>query len=158
MTGSDKKILALLQKGFPICENPYQKLAEEAGITENELLEKIEGWKQEGLIRKIGAFVNHRISGYTANGMAVFDMPKDKVREIASRMAGRDSVSHCYERPRLPRWPYRLYAMIHGKSRDEVETEVRDIVRQEDITDYRILFSTRELKKTGSRLFREDRS
>ncbi|MBD3320145.1 MAG: Lrp/AsnC family transcriptional regulator [Chitinivibrionales bacterium] len=158
MTDTDKKLLRILQKGIPISAKPWKTVAEQAGITESDVLEKVASWLDEGLIRKIGAFVNHRISGYPANGMAVFDIPKEQAAETGNRIAQRETVSHCYERPWLPRWPYRLYAMVHGKTRDAVIAEVNNIARNEGITGYRILFSTREFKKSGSRLFMEDNS
>jgi DNA-binding Lrp family transcriptional regulator len=108
-----------------------------------------------GIIRRIGAVPNHYALGYTANGMSVWDVPDASVREIGERIGRLDFVSHCYHRPRhLPAWPYNLFAMLHGRSRDEVEAHVRTIAQLLGAADrgHAVLYSTRILKKTGLRL------
>jgi DNA-binding Lrp family transcriptional regulator len=108
-----------------------------------------------GIIRRIGAVPNHYRLGYRANGMSVWDLPDERIAELGRRVVALTFVSHCYRRPRrLPQWPYNLFAMVHGHSRDEVEDQVAEIAgllgdaaRRHDV-----LYSTRILKKTGLRL------
>ena len=109
----------------------------------------------EGLIRRIGAVPNHYRLGFSANGMSVWDVADDQVDGLGERIGALSFVSHCYRRPRrLPVWPYNLFAMLHGRSRDEVEAQALQVAallgnacRAHDI-----LYSTAILKKTGLRL------
>jgi DNA-binding Lrp family transcriptional regulator len=111
--------------------------------------------QERGIVRRIGAVPNHYRLGYRANGMSVWDLPDDRVSQLGRQVGALDFVSHCYRRPRrLPAWPYNLFAMVHGRSRAEVEDQVAriaallgDAVRAHDV-----LYSTRILKKTGLRL------
>ena len=108
-----------------------------------------------GIIRRIGAVPNHYALGYRANGMTVWDVADDQIDELGARVGRLDFVTHCYQRPRhLPDWPYNLFAMVHGRTREEVEEKARVIAvllgaasRGDDI-----LYSTRILKKTGLRI------
>ena len=156
LTNSDKKLLRHLQQDLPLCERPFAELAEKAGLTEEEVMSRVRGWLESGIIRRIGAFIVHRRAGYEANGMVVWDVQEENVEELGKKMAARGSVSHCYARPRSERWPYRVYTMIHGKTRGEVEAEVRSIARELEIEEYKILFSLRELKKSETKIFMED--
>jgi siroheme decarboxylase len=156
LTESDKKLLRLLQRELPLCERPFAALAEQAGLCEDEVILKVRGWLESGIIRRVGAFIVHRQAGYEANGMAVWGVSEEKVEEYGNKMATHESVSHCYARPRSERWPYRLYTMIHGKTRGEVEEEAKNISGELGIEEYRILFSLRELKKSETKIFMED--
>ncbi|MFA6450520.1 MAG: AsnC family transcriptional regulator [bacterium] len=156
LTESDIKLLRLLQGGLPMSDRPFAELAERAGLTEEETLRRTRAWLETGVIRRVGAFIAHRRVGFSANGMAVWDVAEDRLEEAGAKMAERASVSHCYARPRSDRWPYRLYTMIHGKTRDEVEAEARNISEELGIAKFKILFSARELKKSDSKLFMED--
>jgi len=107
------------------------------------------------VIRRIGVVPNHYALGYRANGMSVWDVPDELVDDFGARIGAIDFVSHCYRRPRhLPLWPYNLFAMVHGKSRDEVESKVAEIAALlgARARAHEILYSTRILKKTGMRL------
>jgi DNA-binding Lrp family transcriptional regulator len=98
---------------------------------------------------------NHYRLGYTANGMTVWDVPDADIREVGRRVGELDIVSHCYQRPRrLPDWPYNLFAMVHGHSREEVKAKVQQIAQLlgDRVRGYDVLVSTRILKKTGLRL------
>jgi len=111
--------------------------------------------KDIGLIRRIAAVPNHYAIGYTANGMSVWDVADVQVDALGRQVGALAFVSHCYRRPRhLPEWPYNLFAMVHGRSRDEVETQVRVIadVLGTACRAHEVLYSTRILKKTGLRL------
>ena len=128
LTNSEIILLRLLQQELPLCERPFEALGEKSGLTEEEVILKVRGWLESGIIRRVGAFIVHRRAGYEANGMAVWDVPEEKVEECGNKMAARESVSHCYARPRSEKWPYMLYTMIHGKTRGEVEAVAQSIV------------------------------
>ena len=108
-----------------------------------------------GIIRRIAVIPNHYRIGYQANGMSVWDVPDERIAELGDRVGALDFVSHCYHRPRrLPAWPYNLFAMVHGRERDEVEDKVQAIAELlgEAARAHEVLYSTRILKKTGLRL------
>jgi siroheme decarboxylase len=155
LTERDISLLRELQKEMPVCERPFAEIAARAGMTEEEVVSKLREWLDSGIVRRFGAFIRHRKAGFTANGMAVWDLPEERVEEIGNKMSARESISHCYARPRTDKWPFRLYAMIHGKSREEVEKTAREISESENIDNYKILFSLRELKKSDTKLFME---
>ena len=107
------------------------------------------------LDRRIGVVPNHYRLGYVANAMSVWDVPDEHIEAVGREVGGLDIVSHCYRRPRrLPDWPYNLFAMVHGHSREEVAEKVDDIARLlgDRVRGHDILFSTRILKKTGLRI------
>jgi len=151
----DKRIVAATQAGLPLCPRPYLALAETLGLGEREVMHRIGRMLATGAIRRIGAVPNHYALGYGANGMSVWDVPDAEIGEIGRRVGALPFVTHCYRRPRhLPDWPYNLFAMVHGKSRDEVAEKVDEIAALLGPAgqDHDVLYSTRILKKTGLRL------
>ncbi|MCW5699035.1 MAG: AsnC family transcriptional regulator [Rhodospirillales bacterium] len=151
----DRRIVKATQSGLPLVPRPYHALAETLGVTPEQIMDRMRRLLAKGIIRRIGAVPNHYRLGYTANGMSVWDVDDAAVAETGAAMGQLDFVSHCYHRPRqLPIWPYNLFAMVHGRSREEVEAKVKKIAAllgdREDGHD--ILYSTRILKKTGLRL------
>jgi DNA-binding Lrp family transcriptional regulator len=109
---------------------------------------------EAGAVRRIGAVPNHYRLGLRGNGMSVWDLDDEQVDALGARIGALDFVSHCYLRPRrLPLWPYNLFAMVHGRDRDEVRTaaaRIEEIVA-DHCTGHRVLFSEAILKKTGLR-------
>ena len=151
----DRRLIAATQQGLPLVYEPYRDLAGRIGLDEAEIIARLKRLLDDGAIRRIGAIPNHYALGFTANGMSVWDVADELVAEVGARVGALDFVTHCYERPRhLPLWPYNLFAMVHGRSRDEVCSKVGEIAgligpaaRSHDV-----LFSTRILKKTGLRI------
>jgi len=118
-------------------------------------MELVRSMLAEGKIKRLGAVPNHYALGIRANGMAVWDVPDDRVSEVGPRLGQMPEVSHCYRRPRhLPAWPYNLYAMIHGYTREEVLAAVERIARELGIDGlpHEVIFSTRVRKKQGTRV------
>lgn len=155
MNDIERRLIARVQSGLPLVEEPYRQVADDLGLTEEEVIEMLRRMLDEGKIRRIGVVPNHYALGIRANGMCVWDVPDDRVSAVGQRMGARPEVSHCYRRPRHdPDWPYNLFCMVHGRSRDEVLAIVEDIAADLDIADvpHRVLFSTRMLKKSGVRL------
>ena len=151
----DRKIIAATQGGLPLVREPYRAVAERIGTDEATVIAHLRHLLAEGAIRRIGAIPNHYALGFTANGMSVWDVADDKVAEIGAAVGALAFVTHCYERPRHPPlWPYNLFAMVHGRSRDEVRAKVADIAALigPAACGHDILFSTRILKKTGLRI------
>ena len=151
----DRRLVLATQAGLPLVSRPYQQLAEQLGVSADEVMLRLERMLENGVIRRIGAVPNHYAIGYTANGMSVWDVPDERVDELGERIGALDFVTHCYHRPRqLPAWPYNLFAMAHGSSRDEVLVKVAKIAALlgGDCRAYDVLFSTKILKKTGLRI------
>ncbi len=151
----DRRLVLATQAGLPLVPRPYHALAQELGLPPAEVMARIAKLLETGVIRRIGAVPNHYALGYTANGMSVWDVPDERVDELGEQVGRLAFVSHCYHRPRhLPLWPYNLFAMVHGKNRQEVAQMVSEIAvllgpanRAHDV-----LYSSRILKKTGLRL------
>ncbi len=146
------RILKLTQDGIPLTHSPFANVAEELGISEKEVVDRIAAMQEKGFIRRFGASIGHRVIGVTANAMCTWDVPDERVEEVGAVMAGFDEVTHCYERPRYPDWPYNLFTMVHSYTRDDCEEVARQISRATGIRDYKLLYSEREFKKTGVRL------
>lgn len=151
----DRRLIVATQAGLPLVARPYHALAEQLGTTPETVMVRLSAMLERGTIRRIGAVPNHYAIGYTANGMSVWDVPDERVDELGARIGALDFVTHAYHRPRaLPAWPYNLFAMVHGSSREEVLTKVaqiRDLLGA-DCRASDVLFSTRILKKTGLRI------
>lgn len=152
---TDRAIIVATQGGLPLVARPYHAIAEGLQLEPWQVMTRILRMQEAGVIRRLGVVPNHYAIGYRANGMSVWDVPDDRVDQLGESVGGFEFVSHCYRRPRrLPQWPYNLFAMVHGKSRDEVEQKVAHIAALlgEHVRSHTILYSTRILKKTGLRL------
>ena len=144
----DRAIILATQEGLPLVPQPYHAVAEQVGISPDEVMKRLNAMLESGVIRRIGAVPNHYALGYKANGMTVWDVADERIGQL-------DFVSHCYQRPRhLPDWPYNLFAMVHGHDRAEVERMAQQIAALlgEASRGHEILYSTRILKKTGLRI------
>jgi DNA-binding Lrp family transcriptional regulator len=151
----DEKLIAATQAGLPLVPRPYHAVAEQMGLSVDEVMLRLQRMQKAGIIRRIGAVPNHYALGYRANGMTVWDIPDELARTAGREIGALDFVSHCYLRPRhLPDWPYNLFAMVHGKNRDEVETKMSQIreLLGDRCRDHTVLYSSRILKKTGLRI------
>ncbi|MBU0500591.1 MAG: Lrp/AsnC family transcriptional regulator [Gammaproteobacteria bacterium] len=149
-----RAIIKATEEGLPLVEAPFECIGRPLGLSSREVIDLMEGMLASGGIRRIGAFPNHYKLGLRGNGMTVWDVPDEVLEEAGQAIGALDFVSHCYERPRHPGiWPYNLFAMAHGRDRDEVRAKGRcvaellgDRCRGQDT-----LFSTAILKKTGLR-------
>lgn len=151
----DRQIILATQEGLPLVPQPYHAVADQVGITPDEVMERLQHMLDSGVIRRIGAVPNHYALGYKANGMTVWDVADERMDELGERIGALEFVSHCYHRPRhLPDWPYNLFAMVHGHDRSEVEKKAEQIAALlgDACSGHEILYSTRILKKTGLRI------
>ena len=155
LNDEERRLLVAIQDGLPVVERPYEAVAARLGTTEERVIATIASLLQRGVIKRLGAVPNHYALGITANGMAVWDVPDESVSELGRRLAARPEVTHCYRRPRrLPEWRYNLYAMVHGRSREEVAEVVERIAAEAGLSGFphEILFSVRQFRKRGTRL------
>ena len=151
----ERNIIKQTQSGLPITARPYQKIASDIGCSTQDVIEGLNNMLGNGIIRRIGAVPNHFRLGFKANGMTVWDVPDEQVIELGNQIGQLDFVSHSYQRPRhLPLWPYNLFAMVHGHSREAVSEKTKQIkqILGEQCRAHEILYSTAILKKTGLRL------
>lgn len=152
---ADRNLIAATQQGLPLTPSPYADIASRLGISEDEVIDRLARLKSRGIIRRIALAPNHYALGVLANGMSVWDVDDRAASELGAKVGALPFVSHCYLRPRaLPDWPYNLFAMIHGRRREEVEDQRGVIARLlgSACRAHDILYSTRILKKTGLRL------
>jgi DNA-binding Lrp family transcriptional regulator len=154
-TEEDKEFIRQLQKDIEIVDRPFLNASENLGITEEQIFEKLHEYENIGVMRRYAAILRHREAGFTANGMIVWKVPEKRISEVGEKLGAFPQVSHCYERPVYPDWPYNVFSMIHCKSFDEAGQMAKDIQKQIDVNDYKILFSSREFKKTRVEYFVE---
>ena len=154
LSAADTALVRACQAGLPRCRRPYQALADSLGWQEAQVIERLQHMLAHGIIRRIGAAPNHYAIGYTANGMAVFDIDDAHIDACGERLGALAQVSHCYHRPRQPGWPYNLFAMCHGGDRDAVRADVALLREQlgSACRGHDVLFSTAMLKKSGVRI------
>lgn len=159
MTGTidetDRRIIKATQGGLPLVAEPYGAIADDLGLTSVEVMERMERMLASGVIRRMGAVPNHYKLGVRSNAMTVWDVVDDAIAAAGREIGALGFVSHCYHRPRhLPDWPYNLFAMVHGRSRQETEAQAEIIAATLGSRSRanEILYSTRILKKTGLRL------
>ena len=153
--GIDRLIIRATQGGLPASHRPYRDIALKTGLDEQTVMERMKAMLARGVIRRIGVIPNHYALGYRANGMSVWDVPDERVRELGEKIGALDFVSHCYHRPRhLPEWPYNLFAMVHARDRETTRRYVERIagVIGEADRGHAVLYSTRILKKSGLRI------
>ncbi len=147
MSEKEKKILEIIQKGFPNSQNPFSEMAAQAGIDIKELLQILEKWKKEGLLRRVGAIVNHFKAGFGVSAMVVWIVEEEKAETTGKILAGFKEVSHAYERETANNWPYNLYTMVHCGTTEELEKVVSKMSSASGIREYKILLTEKELKK-----------
>ncbi len=149
----DRALVRAVQGGLPLVPRPYAAVAAAAGMSEAEVISRLRRLAERGVIRRLGVVVRHRELGYTANAMVVWDVPDDRVAKLGRCLAAYPFVTLCYRRPRRPpAWPYNLFCMIHGRSREGVLAQVDQLVREcgLDALPRAVLFSRRRFKQRGA--------
>lgn len=150
----DIKIIKRLQEDIPLTTNPYKDMAEELNIDEDELITRIKKYNETGILKRMAAILYHRQAGFNANAMVVWKVNNKDILSIGEYMASIPEVSHCYERTSYSFWDYNLYTMIHEKDIEKCNKIIQHISSTTGIVDYKILYSTRELKKTSMKYFK----
>ena len=148
----DVKLIRAVQEGIDLSPTPYRDLGEKLGISEDDVIDRLNSLMRKGVIRRFSATIGHRALGITANAMVVWQVPADRVEEVGEIMASFDQVTHCYERPLRPDWSYNLYTMVHSHSKERCREIAANISNKCGIGDYMVIFSERELKKTGAKI------
>ena len=148
-----KRIIEALQEDIEPVKEPFKKVVETLDMDYESLQREVQKLQMGGYMRRFASILYHRKAGFRANAMVVWDVDEERAQELGERVASFSAVSHCYLRPTYPNWPYSLFSMIHGKSKEEVEEVVQEICKEIDPKAYRYLYSTREFKKQRIRYF-----
>jgi DNA-binding Lrp family transcriptional regulator len=143
----DVEVIRALQGDMPVIPEPYEPAADALGISQERLLGHLEGMQERRLLRRVAAILFHRRAGFSANGMGVWKVPDDRIMEIGPRMAAFRGISHCYQRPTYADWPYSVFTMAHGRSKEECDAILTSIAEQTGISERSTLYSSTEFKK-----------
>jgi len=157
LTELEKQVILALQRDLEIAPRPFLEVAESLEIPEETLLAAIQSLIDKGYIRRFGATLRHQKSGYAANALVAWAVPEADLKRLGERLAAQRAVSHCYARRPAPSWPYNLYSMIHGRTPEDCVAIAQRISQETGLSDYEVLFSETELKKTTMRYFREEK-
>ncbi len=152
----DIAVIRALQGDMPVVEEPYAAAAAELGLTQQQFLDHLAAMQERGLLRRVAAILYHRRAGFSANGMGVWKVPEEEVFEIGCRMAAVRGISHCYQRPTYPDWPYSVFTMAHGRSKEECDSILDTIAEQTGIDERATLYSSTEFKKIRLLYFTDD--
>lgn len=161
VTELEKSIVRALQQDLPLVSEPYKAVAESIGISEEELIDGIQGLMDKKQLKRISIALRHKNVGYKINVMMVWDVADDRVDEVGGQVSAHPAVTHCYKRNRVESFPYNLYTMVHARSQeeyDEIMKELTEIIGEDAPHDvsFDALRSMEELKKTGMKYFIED--
>mgnify|MGYP003507617588 FL=1 len=153
---TDRRVLAAIQSGLPLVSRPFAEIGARLGLSEAEVMTRLQQLQTRGVIRRFGVVVRHHEVGYGANAMVVWDVPDAQVRELGRCLAEFDFITLCYRRPRhLPQWRFNLYCMIHGKTREDVLSNLEWMVNRCGLQGlpHEVLFSRRRFKQRGAMYF-----
>ncbi|HEY1238822.1 MAG TPA: Lrp/AsnC family transcriptional regulator [Solirubrobacterales bacterium] len=155
---TDIAVIRALQGPMEVTDRPYDAAAAEAGMSTDELLAHLSGMVDRKLLRRVAAILFHRRAGFSANGMGVWRVPEEQVLEVGSQMAAVRGISHCYERPTYRDWPYSVFTMAHGRSKEECDAILDGIAETHDLhgDDRAVLYSSTEFKKIRLHYFTDD--
>jgi DNA-binding Lrp family transcriptional regulator len=154
----DIAVIKALQGPMKVAERPYDEAAAEVGVTTGAFLEHLEGMRERKILRRVAAILYHRRAGFSANGMGVWKVPSDDILEVGGQMAAVRGVSHCYQRPTYEDWPYSVFTMAHGRSKDECDAILDSIADMTGLhgEDRATLYSSTEYKKIRLHYFTPD--
>ncbi len=150
----DRALIHAIQDGIPLTRRPFARIGLALGMNEDEVLRRIRRLEADGALKRFGVVVRHRALGFRANGMVVWDIPDERVDEVAGRLAEMDCVTLCYRRPRRPpHWRYNLFTMVHGRDESMVRARIEQMAERLGLRDtpHEVLFSRRCFKQRGAR-------
>jgi DNA-binding Lrp family transcriptional regulator len=143
----DVAVIRATQGDLPVIAEPYAPAAGALGMSVGELLEHMTGMRERGLLRRVAAILYHRRAGFSANGMGVWKVPAEEIATLGPRMASYRGISHCYQRPTYADWPYSVFTMAHGRSKEECDAVLDAIAADTRIDERATLYSSTEFKK-----------
>jgi siroheme decarboxylase len=143
----DVAVIRALQGDMPVIAEPYEPAAAEVGLSQERFLDHLAGMQERGLLRRVAAILYHRRAGFSANGMGVWRVPDEQIPDVGRRMAAVRGISHCYQRPTYEDWPYSVFTMAHGRSKEECDAILDSIAQMTGIEERATLYSSTEFKK-----------
>jgi DNA-binding Lrp family transcriptional regulator len=143
----DVAVIRALQGDMAVVPEPYAQAAAELDMAQERFLDHLAGMQERGLLRRVAAILYHRRAGFSANGMGVWQVPDEQILDIGRRMAAVRGISHCYQRPTYADWPYSVFTMAHGRSKEECDAVLDSIAEQTGISERATLYSSTEFKK-----------
>ena len=143
----DQAVIRATQGEMPVIPEPYAPAAAALGMPQDQLLAHLSGMQERRLLRRVAAILYHRRAGFSANGMGVWKVPDERIMELGPAMAAFRGISHCYQRPTYQDWPYSVFTMAHGRSKDECDAILDSIAEQTGIHERATLYSSTEFKK-----------
>jgi DNA-binding Lrp family transcriptional regulator len=154
----DVAVIRALQGPMALVDRPYDDAAAEVGMDTPTFLEHLRGMRERQLLRRVAAILYHRRAGFSANGMGVWRVPEEKILDTGRLMAAVRGISHCYQRPTYPDWPYSVFTMAHGRSKEECDAILDRIALEHDLQgeDRAVLYSSTEFKKVRLHYFTDD--
>jgi siroheme decarboxylase len=152
----DVAVIRALQGDMPVCGEPYAPAAAAVGMAEERFLAHLSRMQERGLLRRVAAILYHRRAGFSANGMGVWRVPEEQIQQIGKKMASVRGISHCYQRPTYEDWPYSVFTMAHGRSKEECDAILDAIAEQTGISERATLYSSTEFKKIRLLYFTDD--
>jgi DNA-binding Lrp family transcriptional regulator len=156
LSDADIATIRATQGPMPVVSEPYAPAAERLGVPASEVLARLGSLRDRGALRRVAAILFHRRAGFSANGMGVWEVPEDRILEVGKRMAAFRGISHCYQRPTYADWPYSVFTMAHGRSKDECDAVLDAIAADTGITGRATLYSSTEFKKVRMLYFTDD--
>uniref|UniRef100_A0A7C2IQI2 siroheme decarboxylase n=1 Tax=Ammonifex degensii TaxID=42838 RepID=A0A7C2IQI2_9THEO len=155
MTENEQRLITELGENFPIESRPFAVIGARLGMAEEEVLARVKEFIARGIIRRLSVALRHQNVGFTANAMIVWRVEPERLEEVGNKLASFPEVTHCYERETVPDWPYNLYTVVHRPYREECIAIAARLSEAVGIKDYRVLFSTQELKRSNPQYFTE---
>ncbi len=152
----DIAVIRATQGDLPVLPEPYAPAAQRLGMSVQALLEHMRAMQERGLLRRVAAILYHRRAGFSANGMGVWKVPEQRIADLGPRMAAFRGISHCYQRPTYADWPYSVFTMAHGRSKEECDAILEAIAEQTGIHERATLYSSTEFKKVRLLYFTDD--
>jgi DNA-binding Lrp family transcriptional regulator len=156
LSDDDVATIRATQGPMPVVSEPYAPAAERLGVSEDEVLARLESLRERGGLRRVAAILYHRRAGFSANGMGVWQVPEADILSVGMRMAAFRGISHCYQRPTYPDWPYSVFTMAHGRSKEECDAVLDAIAEDTGISERATLYSSTEFKKVRMLYFTDD--
>ena len=159
-SAEQRQLIRELQNGIPVVERPYEVIANAVNsvlgndfFDSNMVVEQLNIWNKQGVIRRIAGRVRHKKVGYQSNAMVVFKVDCGKIDDAGQDLAAKPFVSHCYHRSTNDSWQFNLYAMTHARSESELDAAINDMVALIKPEQYEILNTVKEYKKEAVKYF-----
>ena len=156
LTDLDYAVIRATQGPMEVVSEPFAAPAAELGLSQEQLFEALESMRERRALRRVAAILFHRRAGFSANGMGVWKVPEERIIELGPRMASFRGISHCYQRPTYADWPYSVFTMAHGRSKEECDAILDSIAEDTGIDERRTLYSSTEFKKVRLRYFTDE--